>query len=160
MPWAEEQTDIVCLSWDTLGHTTYEYLSCDCTVQFSCSVMSDSFRPHGLQHAKSPCPSSTPGVYSSACPLSQCCHPTISTSVIPFSSRLQSFLASGYFPVSQFFILGGQITGVSASTSVLPMNIQDWFPLGLISLQSKRLSRVFSNPTVLKHQFFGAQLSI
>ena len=105
----------------------------------------------------------TPGVYSSACPLSQCCHPTISTSVIPFSSRLQSFLASGYFPVSQFFILGGQSIGVSASTSVLPMNIQDWFPLGWtgwISLQSKGLSRVFSNTTVQKQQFFRAQLSL
>ena len=131
------------------------------SVQFSCSVMSDSLRHHGLQHARSPCPSPTPKVYPNSCPLSWWCHPTISPSVIPFSSHLQSFLASGSFPMSQFFASGGQSIGVSASTLVLPTNIQDWFPLGWtgwISLKSKGLSRVFSNTTVQKHQFFGAQL--
>ena len=116
--------------------------------------MFDSLWPHGLQHTRPPCPSPTPGVYSDSCPLSQWCHTTISSSVIPFSSHLQSFPASGSFPMSQFFTSGGQSIGVSASASVLPMNIQDWFPLGwtcLISLQSKGLSRVFSNTTVQKH---------
>ena len=113
------------------------------SVQFSCSDVSDSLWPHGLQDARPPCPSPTPGVYSNSCPLSQWCHPTISSSVVPFSS-LQSFPASGSFPMSQFFTSGGQSIGVSASVSVLPVNIQDWFPLrltGLISLQSKGLSR-------------------
>ena len=126
------------------------------SVQFSGSVMSNSLRPHGLQHARPPYPSPTPRVYSNSCPLSWWCHPTISSSVIPFSC-LQSFPASGSFQMSQFFTSGGQSTGLSASASVLPMNIQDWFPLGLtgwISLQSKGLSRVFSNTTVQKHQFF------
>ena len=110
------------------------------SVQFSCSVMSDSLQQHGLQHSRLLCPSPTPGVHSNSCPLSQWCHPTISSSIFPFSSRPQSFPASGSFPVSQFFTSGGQTIGVSASASVLPMNIQDWFPLrltGLISLQSK-----------------------
>ena len=132
-------------------------------VQFSCSVVSDSLWPHGLHHPRLPCPSLTSGAYSNSCPLSRWCHPTTSSSVTPFSSHLQSFPASGDFPVSQFFASGGQSIGVSASTSVFPMNIQDWFPLGLtglISLQSKGLSRVFSNTTVQKHQFFGAQLSL
>ena len=132
-------------------------------VQFSCSVMSDSLWPHGLQHTRPPCPSPTPGVYSHSCPLSQWCHPTISSSVIPFSSCLQSFLASGSFQMSQFYASFGQSIGVSASVSVLPMNIQDWSPLGWtgwISLQSKGLSRVFSDTTVQKHQFFSAQLSL
>ena len=132
------------------------------SVQFSRSVMSDSLRPNGLQHARSPCPSPTPGVYSNSCPLSRWCHPTIWSSVIPFSSCLQSFPASGSFPMSQFFTSGGQSIGVSASVSVLPMNIQVWFPLGWtgsISLQSKGLSRVFSNTTVQNHQFFSTQLS-
>ena len=123
--------------------------------------MSDSLQPHGLQHTRLSCPSLTPKAYSNSCPLSQWCHPTISSSVIPFSSRLQSFPASGSFPMSQLFASGGQNIGVSASASVLSMNIQDWFPLrltDLISLQSKGLSRVFSNTTVQKHQFFGAQL--
>ena len=123
---------------------------------FSPSVLSDSLRPHGRQHARLPCPLPTPGACSNSCPLSRWCHPTISCSVIPFSSCLQSFPASGYFPVSQFFPSGGQRIGVSASASVLAMKIQNWFPLGstgLISLQSKRLSRVFSNTTVQKHQF-------
>ena len=120
-------------------------------------------QPRGLQHARPPCPSPTPGVYSDSCPLSWSCHPTISSSVIPFSSSPQSFPASGSFQMNQFFASGGQPIGASASASVLPMNIQDWFPLeltGWISLLSKVLSRVFSNTTVQKHQFFGAQLSL
>ena len=133
------------------------------SVQFSCSVMSNSLRPHELQYTRPPCPSPTPRIYSNSCPLSRWCHPTISSSVVPFSSRLQSFSASGSFQMSQLFTGGGQSIGVSASTSVLPMNIQDWFPLGWtgwISLQCKGLSRVFSNTTVQKHQFFGTQLSL
>ena len=125
--------------------------------------MYDSLRPHGLQHTRLSCPSPTPGVYSNSCPSSRWCHPTISFSVSPFSSRLQSFTTSRSFPVSQFFTSRGQSIRVSASASVLPMNIQDWFPLGLnglISLPSKGLSRIFSNTTVQKHQFFGAQLSL
>ena len=128
---------------------------------FSHSVVSDSLWPHGLQHARLPCPSPAPEVYSNSCPSSQWCHPTISSSVILFSSCLQCFPASGTFPMSQFFTSGGQSIGVSALASVLPMNIHDWFPLGwtgLISLQSKGLSRVFSNTTVPKHQLFGTQL--
>ena len=133
------------------------------SVQFSCSVVSNSLRPHGLQHSKLPCPSLSPRVYSNSCPLSQWCHPTISSSVIPFSSYLQSFPASGSFQMCQLFTSGGQSIRFSASASVLPMNTQDWFPLGWtgwISLQSKGLSRVFSNTTVQKHQFFCAQLSL
>ena len=132
------------------------------SVQFSRSVMSDSLWPHGLQHTKLPCPSSTPRPYSNSCPSSQWCHPIISSSVVPFSSCLQSFPALGSFPMSQFFTSGVQSFGVSASASVLPMNIQGWFPLGWtgwISLQSKGFSRVFSNTTVQKHQFFCTQLS-
>ena len=131
-------------------------------VQFSPSVMSNSLRPYELQHARPPCPSLTARVYPNACPLSQWCHPTISYSVVSFSCP-QSFPATGSFQMSRFFASGGQSIGVSASTSVLPMNTQDWSPLGWtcwISLQSKRLSRVFSNTTVQKHQFFGAQLSL
>ena len=131
------------------------------SVQSSCSVASNSLWPHGLQHARLPCPSSVPGACSDSCPSSRWCHPTSSSSVIPFSSCLQSFSASGSFPVSQFFTSGGQTIGASAS--VLPMNIQDWSPsgwTGLISLKSKGLSRVFSNTTIQKHQFFGAQLSL
>ena len=131
------------------------------SVQFSHSVVSNSLWPHGRQHARPPCPLPTPRVYSNSCPLNQWCHPTISSSVIPFSSSLQSFPASGSFPVSHFFTLGGQGIGASASAWVLPMNIQDWFPsglTGLISLLSKGLSRVFSNTTVQKHQFFGISL--
>ena len=126
------------------------------SIQFSRSVMSDSLRPHGLQHARHCCPSPTPGVYPNSCPLSQWCHLTISSSVVPFSSCLQSFPTSGSFQMSQLFTSGGQSIGVSASTSVLPMYTQDWFPLGWtgwISLQFKGLSRVFSNTTVQKHQF-------
>ena len=127
------------------------------------SVVSDTLRPHGPQHARLPCPSSTPGAYSNSCPLSQWCHPTISSSVVPFSSQPQSFPAPGCFPMSQFFTSGGQSIRVSAPASVLPMNIQDWFFLkwtGCISLKSKWLSRVFSNTTVQKNQFFSAQLSL
>ena len=126
---------------------------------FSYSVVSDSLRYHGLQHARLPCPSPIPGAFSNSCPLSQWCHPTISSFVSPFSSCPQSFPASGSFPMSQIFASGGQSIGASALASVLPMNIQDWFPLGWtswISLQSRGLSRVFSNTTVQKHQFFNA----
>ena len=129
----------------------------------SCSVVSDSLWPHRLQHARPACPTPTPGVYPNSCPLSRWCHPTISSSVVPFSSRLQSFPASGSFPMSQFFTSGTQSIGVSASASVLLMNILDWSPLGWtswISLQSKGLSRVFSKTTVQKYQFFSAQLSL
>ena len=132
------------------------------SVQFSHSVISDSLRPHGSQHARPPCPSPTPGVHPNSCALSQWCHLAFSSSVVPFPSCPQSLLASGSFPISQLFTWGGQSTGVSASISVLPMNSQDWSPLGWtgwISLQSKGLSRVFSNTTFQKHQFFSAQLS-
>ena len=137
-----------------------KYLSSD---QFSHLVVSDSLGPQGLQYIRRPCPTPTPGVYSNSCPLTWWCHPTISSSVIPFSSHVQSFPVSGSFQMSQLFSSGGQNIGVSDSTSVLPMNIQDWFPSGLtdwISLQSRGLSKVFSNTTVQKHQFFGTQLSL
>ena len=130
-------------------------------IQFSCSVLSNSLWPHELQHARPPCPSPTPGTCSNSCPLSQWGHPTISSSVV--SSCLQSFPESGSLPMSWFFTSGGQIIGVSASAPVLPMNIQGWFCLGLtdlIFLQSKGLSRVFSNTTVQKHQFFHTQPSL
>ena len=130
--------------------------------QFSHSVMSNSLPPHELQHPRPPCPSPTPRVYLNSCPLSRWCHSTISSSVIPFSSNLQSFPASKSFQISQLFVSGGQSIGVSASASFLPMNTQDWSPLGWtgwIFLQSKGISRVFSNTTVQKHQFFSAQLS-
>ena len=139
---------------DSLGSTI--------SVQFSCSVVSTLW-PHGLQHTRLPCPSPTPRVYSNSCPLPQWCHPTISSSVVPFFSCLQSFPATGSIPMSWFFISGGQSVGALASALVLPVNIQDWFPLGLtgwISLQSKGLSRVFCNTIVQKHQFFGAQHSL
>ena len=131
--------------------------------QISHSVVSNCLWPHGLQHARLPCPSPTPGAYSNSCPSSWWYHPTISSSVIPFSSHLQSFPESGSFLMSQFFAFGGQSTGALVSASALPMNTQDWFPLGLtglIFLQSKGLSRVFSNNTIKKHQFFSAQLSL
>ena len=132
------------------------------SVQFSRSFVSHSLRPRESQHARPPSPSPTPGVHSDSCPSSQWCHPAISSSVVPFSSCPQSLPASGSFPMSQLFTSGGQSIGVSASASVLPMNTQDWSSLGWtgwISLQSKALSRVFSNTTVQKHQFFGAQPS-
>ena len=128
------------------------------SVQFSRSVVSESLQPHGLQHARPPCPSPTPGVHPNSCPLSWWCHPAISSSVFPFSC-LQSFPASGSFQMSQLFATGDQSTGATASTSLLPMNIQDWFPLGWtgwISLQSKGPSRVLSNTTVQNHQLFGS----
>ena len=133
-----------------------------CSVQFSHSVVSDSLRPHESQHTRPPCPSPTPGVHSDSRPSSLWCHPAISSSVIPFSSCPQALPASESFPISQLFAWGGQSTGVSALASVLPKKSQGWSPLewtGWISLQSKGLSRVFSNTTVQKHQFFGTQPS-
>ena len=132
------------------------------SVQFSRSVLSNFLRPHEPQHARPPRPSPTPKVYPNSCPLSQWCHPTISSSVVPFSSCPQSFPASGSFEMSQLFASGGQSIEVTASTSVHPMNTQDWSSSGWtvwICLQSKRLSRVFSNTTAQKHQFFSAQPS-
>ena len=155
-------TTVICLTfrrWSQTASGCWNHSS----VQFSRSVVSNSLRLHGLQHARPPCPSPTPGVYSNSCPLSRWCHPTISSSVILFSSCLQSLPASGSVPMSRFFASGGQSIGVSASASVLPMNIQDCFPLGWtgwMSLQSKGPSRVFSNTTVQKHQFFSTQLSL
>ena len=131
--------------------------------QFSCSVMSNSLRPHESQHTRPPCPSPTPWGHSNSCPSRQWCHPAISSSVIPFSSCPHSLQAWGSFPMSQLFSWGGQSIGVSALASVLPANTQDWAPLwwtGWISLQSKGLSGVFSNTTVQKHQFFSSQLSL
>ena len=145
-----------------------QYLKIDCsTLTFSSilvshSVVSNSLRLHELQHARPPCPSPNLGAYPNSCPFNVCCHPAISSSVIPFFCP-QSFPASGSFQISQLFASDGQSIGVSASASILPMNIQDWFPLGWtgwISLHSKRLSRVFSNTTVQKHQFSGARLSL
>ena len=138
--------------WDSEDYLQEDHFS---SVTQSCPTLCD---PHGLQHPRLPHPSPTPRACSNSCPSSQWCHPTISSSVVPFSSCPQSFPASGSFPKSQFFTSGGQSIGVSASTSVLPMNIQDWFSLGWtgwISLESKGLSRVFSNTTVQKHQFSG-----
>ena len=138
----------------------WEYMS---SVQFSSSVVSNSLWPQEPQHTMPPCPSPTARAYPNPCPLSWWCHPTISSSVIPFSSCHQSFPASGSFQMSQLFSSGGQSIGVSPSTSILPKNTQDWSPLGWtgwISLQSKGLSRVFSNTTVQKHQFFYTQLSL
>ena len=133
------------------------------SVKFSRSVVSDFLRPHESQHARPPCPSPSPGVHSNSRPSNRWCHPAISSSVIPFSSCPQSLPASESFPMSQLFAWGSQSTGASALASFLPMNTQDW-PLlgwtGWISLQFKGLSRVFSNTTVQKHQFFGAQLSL
>ena len=148
-----------CSTSEEWGSLTYLNVS---SVQFSRSVMSDSLQPHGSQHTRPPCPPLTPGVYSNSCPSSWWCHTTISSSVVHFSSCPQSLPASGSFPMSQLFTWGGQSTGVSASASVLPMSNQHWSPswwTGWISLQSKGLSRVFSNTTVQKHQLFGAQLS-
>ena len=154
------------LAWKTprtekpgrLGHNWSDLLIGSIrSVQFSRSVVSDSSWPHGPQNARTPCPSPTPGVYSNSSPLSRWCHSTISSSVVPFSSCLQSIQASGSFQMGQIVASGGQSIGVSASTSVLPMNTQNWSPLGWTgwsSLQSKGLSRVFYNTTVQKHQFF------
>ena len=159
--------DWTCVSWGScIGrHILYTEPPGRCPElwisQFSRSVVSNSLQPHESQNARPPCPSPTPGVYSNSCSSSRWCHPAISSSVVPFSSCPQSLLASGSFLMNQLFTWGGQSVGVSAS--VLPMNTQDWSPLGWtggISLQSKGLSRVFSNTTVQKHQFFGAQLSL
>ena len=139
------------------------FIKCFSSVQFSRSVVSNPLQPHELQHIRPPCPSPIPRVHPNPCPLSWWCHPTISSSAVPFSSCPQSFPGSGSFPMIQLFVSGGQSIRASASTSVLPMNTQDWSPLGWtswISLQSKGLSRVFSNTTVQKHQFFGTQLSL
>ena len=154
--WMRSSVGLSLLSWPPQISFTFS------SIQFSRSVVSDSLQPHGLQHARHPCPSPTPGACSNSCPSSRWCHQTISSSIVPFSSCLRSFPASGTFPMSQLFISGVWSTGASATASVLPMNIQDWFPLGLllISLQSRELSRVFSNTTVQKHQFFSAQLSL
>ena len=133
------------------------------SVQFSRTVMSDSLQPHESQHAGPPCPSPIPAVHPNPCPLSWWCHPITSSSVVPFSSFPQSFSASGSFQMSQLFASGSQNIGVSASTTILPMKTQNWSPLGWtgwISLQSKGLFRVFSNPRVQKHQFFCTQLSL
>ena len=136
------------------------YLPVTFSIQFSLSVMSNSLRPQGVQHTRLPCPSPTPRACSNSCPLSWWCHPTISSSLVPFSSCLQSFPAPGSFPMSRFIASGGQSIGTSALASVLPVNIQGWFPLGKIfSLQFKGISRVFSSTTVQKHQFFSTQLS-
>ena len=141
----------------------YYFHSPSCCSLFSPLVMSNSLKPYELQHTRLPCPSQTPRVCLNSCPLSPWYHPAISSAVAAFSSCLRSFPAWGSFPVSQLFASGGQSIGTSASASVFPMNIQDWFPLGLtglISLQPKGLSRVFLSTTVQKHQFFGAQLSL
>ena len=136
------------------------YLPVTFSIQFSLSVMSNSLRPQGVQHTRLPCPSPTPRACSNSCPLSWWCHPTISSSLVPFSSCLQSFPAPGSFPMSRFIASGGQSIGTSALASVLPVNIQGWFPLGKIfSSQFKGISRVFSSTTVQKHQFFSTQLS-
>ena len=132
-------------------------------LQIHLQLFTNTLQLYGLQQARLPCPSPTPKAYSNSCPQSWWCHPTISSSVIPFYSHLQTFPASGFYPMSQFFTSGGQSIGVSASATVLPMNIQDWFPLGWtgwISLESKGLSRVFYNTTVQKHEFFSSQLSL
>ena len=144
-----------------LNNKNHSFFLFPFSVQFSRSVVSDSLWPHESQHARPPCPSPTPRVHPNPCALSRWCHPAISSSVIPFSTCPQSLPASGSFPTSQHFAWGGQSIGISASASVLPMNTQDWSPLGWtgwISLQSKGLSRVFSNTTVQKHQFFSIQL--
>ena len=154
--WATEHTHIaqkIKMVYGGFSYASSFSAKTACSVQFSSSIMSDSLQPHEPQHARLPCSSPTPRVYSNSCPLSQWCHPAISSSVIPFSSCLQSFPTSGSFPMSQLFASGGLSIGVSASILALPMNIQDWFPLGwtgCISLQSKGLSRVFSNTTVEK----------
>ena len=156
--------------WDVFFHSLFSWrgrlgikkANSLASVQFSRSVVFHSLQSHESQHARPPSPSPTPGVYSNSCPSSQWCHPAISSSVIPVSSYLQSLPASGSFPVSQLFTWGSHSIRVSASASVLPMNTQHWSPLGWtgwISLQSKGLSRVFSNTTVQKHQFLSAQLS-
>ena len=159
--WPSNWTCLCCVS--CIGRQILHHCTTWGSVQFSGSVVSDSLQPRGLQQARLPCPLPTSRACSNSCPLSQWCHPTISSSVISFSSYLQSFPASGSFQMSQFFASGGQSNGASASASILPMNIQDWFPLGWTgwtSLQSKGFSKVLSNTTVQKHQSFGTQLSL
>ena len=159
--WPSNWTCLCCVS--CIGRQILHHCTTWGSVQFSGSVVSDSLQPRGLQQARLPCPLPTSRACSNSCPLSQWCHPTISSSVISFSSYLQSFPASGSFQMSQFFASGGQCIGASASASVLPMNIQGWFPLGLtglISFLSKELSRVFSSTTIWKHQFFSTQPSL
>ena len=149
---------VISIAVDIFSHCPTEY-----SVQFSRSVMSSCLWSHGLKYARPPCPTPTPGACSNSCLSSRWCHPTISSSVVPFSSCFQSFPTSGSFQMSQLFLSGGQSIGVSASTSVLAVNTEDWTPLGWtgwISLQSKGLSRVFPNTTVQKHQFFSVQLSL
>ena len=149
-------------NWITLL-STYLFFAGSLAIVSSVTQSFLSLRPHGLQHARLPCPSPTPRAWSNSCPLSWWCHPTISSSVVPFSSCLQSFPASGSFPVSQFFTSGGQSIGASASASIVPLNIQDWYPLwltGWISSQSKGLSRIFSNTTVQKHRSFLYSLTL
>ena len=165
MPWARKVSKNS-LKLTTAVQKTYQSANISKHIKPFSSVQSLSpvrhFATHELQHARPPCPSQTPRVYSNSCPSSRWCHPAISSSAVPFSSCPQSLPASGSFPMSQLFSWGGQSIGVSVSASVLPMNTQDWSPsgkTGWISLQSKGLSRVFSNTTVQKHQFFGAQLS-
>ena len=151
--WCRQVSKSLTLLVDDIAHIS---------VQFSHSFMSGSLPPHGLQNARLSYPSLTPGGCSDSCPSSQWCHPTISSSVIPFSSCLQSFPTSGSFPMGQLFASGGQSIGISALATVLPTNIQGWFSLGWtgwISLQSKGLSKVFSSTTIRKHQFFSAQSS-
>ena len=165
VPWPETEPTLPALEGEVLNHWTarevhrLNFFSEKFSVQFSCSVVSNSLQP---QHTRPPCPSPTPRIYPNLCPSSRWCHPAISSSVIPFSSCPQSLPASESFPMSHLFVWGSQSIGVSALASVLPMNTQDWSPLectGWISLQSKGLSRVFSNTTVQTHQFFGTQLS-
>ena len=160
--WSMHQTTISYINRRILYHWTTREAQNTQSVQFSSSVVSDSLRPHESQHARPPCPPPPPGLHSDSCPSSQWCHPAISSSVVPFSSCPQSLPASESFPMSQFFPWGGQSTGVSALASFLPKNTQGWSPsegTGWISLQSKGLSRVFSNTTVQKHQFFSTHLS-
>ena len=160
--WAKDLNRLLTKEYIQMARKHMKRCSISYIIQFSHSVVSDSLWPHGLQHTRPPGPSPTPEVYSNSCALSRWCHPTISSSVGPFLC-LQSFPSSGSFPMSQFFASGGQSIEFSASASVLPMNIQDWSPLGWtgwISLQSKGLSRVFSNTTLQKHLFFGDQLSL
>ena len=162
--WLDGITDSIEMILSKLWKMVKDRKAWIAAVQFGSFTQScPTLRPHGLQHATAVCPSPTPETCSNSCPSSWWCHLNISSSVIPFSSHLQYFPASGSFPMSQFFTSGGQSIRDSASASVLPMNIQDWFPLGLaglISMQSRELSRIFSNTTVQKHQFFSAQLSL